>query len=80
MESTSNIPNVFANEASDLEAPSLMIRTEESLALWKTTKGYNLYIRFLHRLCDSVVGHEISQDTETSLDLSPVGIHLALTI
>lgn len=50
--------------------PSTLIRTEEDVQRWHRSKGFSLYMLFLHRLNEAVAGH-MSNDTNRP-ELSPV--------
>ncbi|KAI0763321.1 hypothetical protein BD413DRAFT_583769 [Trametes elegans] len=48
------------------EPPTLRIKTDEDVELWKHTRGYQDYGLFLRRLAESVVGYELPyNDRET---------------
>jgi serine/threonine-protein phosphatase 2A activator len=37
--------------------PELKIRSDQDVEVWKSTRGYEDYLLFLHRLSESVVGY-----------------------
>ncbi|EJD06787.1 Phosphotyrosyl phosphatase activator [Fomitiporia mediterranea MF3/22] len=54
-------PEVRNDVAARLHAPSLRIRFDEDVDAWKSTKGYQNYLLFLHRLSESVVGYNMPE-------------------
>ena len=56
------LSEITTQDASGLEMPANMIRMEDDVGVWKSTKGYQNYLLFLHRLSESSVGHFLSDD------------------
>lgn len=53
------LPRIAAATLAEIQPPSLRIRTDEDVELWKLTSGYGAYGLFLRRLNESVVGYEL---------------------
>lgn len=53
------LPRIAAVTLAEIQPPSLRIRTDEDVELWKLTSGYKAYELFLRRLNESVVGYEL---------------------
>lgn len=64
------LPHIPVAALSDVQTPSLKIRTDEDVERWKTTSGYKAYLLFLRRLNESVVGYELPfQDDSTDSEV-----------
>jgi hypothetical protein len=48
------------------EKPIQKIRTDEDLAVWRTTTGYRDFVIFLQRLNEAVVGHMLPWSLSSS--------------
>lgn len=53
------LPIVSLSTLSQISPPTPKIHTDEDVAAWQRTSGYQIYGLFLRRLNDSVVGHEL---------------------
>ena len=66
------LPEITPEKFKQLADPTLRIKIEEDVHLWKTTTGYRNYQLFLHRLSESVVGYTIPETPIDESTLSPV--------
>ncbi|OCB84783.1 Phosphotyrosyl phosphatase activator [Sanghuangporus baumii] len=64
------LPKVKAEDAKNLEAPTLKIRTDTDVESWKSTEGYQNYLLFLHRLSEAVVGHVLPERIDGTTEMS----------
>lgn len=74
---------VNVEDAKKLDAPTHRIRMEDDVGTWKSTRGYQDYLLFLHRLSESVVGHSLPHEAKPNEDedsLSPVWRSFLLTL
>ncbi|KAL5525897.1 hypothetical protein ACEPAG_7235 [Sanghuangporus baumii] len=64
------LPEAKAEDTKKLEVPTLKIRTDADVESWKSTKGYQNYLLFLHRLSEAVVGHALPEHTDGTAEMS----------
>ena len=69
-----SLPTVTLEDAIRLDAPTLKIRTDADVDYWKSSKGYQNYLLFLHRLSEAVVGHALPENPGGGTELSQVCI------